>query len=151
MHRSSISPFPKTFSILSENGMAQSVDTGLENRRSLVRSLAWQIFFPRIDDSHCNRIHSSLTAVHCFDNGYVRKQPVAWKEYCAEYWFKELQESMDRCTGRRDITEMHVLLKTTLNTNQSVTHCYTDLLSTTRQQGNASNRRGGLVVRVSAL
>ena len=27
------------------------------------------IFFPRIDDSHCNRIHSSLTAAHCFDNG----------------------------------------------------------------------------------
>ena len=26
-----------------------------------------------------------LTAVHCFDNGYVGKQPAAWKEYCAEY------------------------------------------------------------------
>ena len=35
------------------------------------------IFFPRIDDSHCYRIHSSLTAVHYFDNGYVGKQPVA--------------------------------------------------------------------------
>ena len=34
-------------------------------------------FFPRIDDSHCNTIHSSLTAVRCFDNGYVGKQPVA--------------------------------------------------------------------------
>ena len=43
---------------------------------------------------------SSLTAVRCFDNGYVGKQPVARKEYCAEYWLKELQESMDRCTGR---------------------------------------------------
>ena len=41
-----------------------------------------------------DRIHSSLTEVHCFDNGYVRKQLVAWKEYCAEYWLKELQESM---------------------------------------------------------
>ena len=51
-----------------------------------------------------------------FDNGYVGKQTVAWKEYCAEYWLKELQESMDRCTGRRDITE--ILLKKALNTIQ---------------------------------
>ena len=28
-------------------------------------------------------------------DGYVGKQPVAWKEYCAEYWLKELQEIMD--------------------------------------------------------
>ena len=70
-----------------------------------------------IDDSHCDRIHSSLTAVRCFDNGYVGKQPVAWKEYCAEHWLKEFQESMDRCTGRRDVTE--ILLKTVLNTIQS--------------------------------
>ena len=25
-------------------------------------------------------IHSSLTAVHCFDDGCVEKQPVAWKD-----------------------------------------------------------------------
>ena len=25
-----------------------------------------------------------------FENGYVGKQPVAWKEYCEEYWLKEL-------------------------------------------------------------
>ena len=49
------------------------------------------------------------TAVCCFDNGYVGKQPVAWKEYCVEYWLTELQESMDRCTGHHDITE--ILLK----------------------------------------
>ena len=55
-------------------------------QRLLVRSPAMPIFSPRIDDSHCNRMHSSLTALHCFDNGYVEKQPVAWKEYCAEYW-----------------------------------------------------------------
>ena len=30
-----------------------------------------------------------LAAVHCFDNGYVGKQPVAWKEYCAEYWLQK--------------------------------------------------------------
>ena len=70
-------------------------------------------------------MHSPLIAVHCFNNGYVEKQPVAWKEYCAEFWLKELQESMDRCTGCCDITE--ILLKKVLNTiksiNQSINHC----------------------------
>ena len=89
--------------------IAQSVHTGLENRTSLVRSMALPTFFPRIDDSHCNRIHSFLTAVHCFENG---KQPMAWQEYCVECWLKELQESMDRHTGHCDITEM--LLKMVL-------------------------------------
>ena len=63
-----------------------------------------------------------LTAVLCFDNGYVGKQPVAWKEYFVEYWLKELQESMDRCTGHRNITE--TLLKTALNTKQSINGVY---------------------------
>ena len=75
-------------------------------------------FFLRIDGSHCDGIHSSFTAVHFFNDGHVGKQPAAWKEYCAEYWLKELQKSMDRCTGRRDITE--ILLNTTLNTIQSI-------------------------------
>ena len=44
-----------------------------------------------------------------FENGFVGKQPGAWKEYCMGYWLKELQESMDRCTGRLDTTE--ILLK----------------------------------------
>ena len=66
------------------------------------------------NNSHCDRIRSSRTAVCCFDNGHVGKQPVAWKEYCAEFWSKELLESMDRCTGRRNITE--ILLKTAFNT-----------------------------------
>ena len=64
------------------------------------------IFFPRIDDNRCDRIRSSLTAVHCFEDANVEKQPVAWKENCAEYRLRELQESMDRCNGRRDITEI---------------------------------------------
>ena len=76
------------------------------------------MFFRRIDDSHCHRIHSSLTAVHCFDVDYVGKEPVAWKEYYAEYLLKERQESIDRCTGLRDITG--ILLKMALNTIQSV-------------------------------
>ena len=60
----------------------------------------------------------TVTAVRCFDNGYVGKQPVAWKEYCAEYWFKGLQESMAMCTGRRDKNE--IMLKTVLNTIRSI-------------------------------
>ena len=63
------------------------------------------------------KIHSSLIVVHCLDKGYVGKQPVAWEEYCAEYWLKELQESMNRCTGPCDITES--LLKMAFNTIQS--------------------------------
>ena len=41
---------------------------------------------------------------------------MVWKEYSAEYWLKQLQESIDRCTGRCDITK--ILLKMALNTNQ---------------------------------
>ena len=55
---------------------------------------AQPVFFPRNDDSHCDRIHSSLTAVHRFDNGYVEKQPVAWREYCAAYWLKNTRKSL---------------------------------------------------------
>ena len=33
-----------------------------------------------------NRIHSSPTAAHCSDDGYVEKQLTAVKEYFAEYW-----------------------------------------------------------------
>ena len=67
-----------------------------------------------------------LTAIHCFHNGYNGKQPEAWKEYCADYWLKEFQESMDRCTGHCDITEM--LLKTTLNIMQSIPNIYKFLM-----------------------
>ena len=74
---------------------------------------AQPIFFPRIDDSHCNRIHSSLNAADCFDNDYVGK-----KEYCAEYWLRELHEGMEKCTGRRDVTER--LLKAGINSIQSI-------------------------------
>ena len=67
---------------------------------------------------HCDRIHSSLTAVYSFDDSNVAKQPVARKEYCARHWLKELHESMDRYTGRRDVTE--ILLNTALNIIQSI-------------------------------
>ena len=37
---------------------------------------------------------------------------------CEEYWLKELQESNDRCTGLRYITE--ILLKKALNTIKAI-------------------------------
>ena len=45
------------------------------------------------------------------------KQPFAWKEYCAEYLLKDFQENRNRCTGRRDITEIQLI--TAFNTIQS--------------------------------
>ena len=88
-------PNPSTDgAVRSINGFAESYssfssvqDPVLENRMSLVQSPARPIFLPRTDDRHCDRIHFSLASVHCFDNGYVIKQPVARREYCAEYWF----------------------------------------------------------------
>ena len=68
-----------------------------------VRSPARPIFFPRIDDSHCDRIHSSLTTVRCFDNGYLGKLPVAWKEYCAEYWLKEVPYRVENFVRKGEI------------------------------------------------
>ena len=41
-----------------------------------------------------------------------------WEEYYVDYWLKELQESMDRCTGRCIILE--ILLNTAFNTIQSI-------------------------------
>ena len=57
---------------------------------STFRSPARQIFSPRFDDSHCVRIYSSFTVVHCFKAGHVGKQSVA---------LKETPRSIDRCTS----------------------------------------------------
>ena len=43
---------------------------------------------------------------------------MAWKEYCVEYWLKELWESKDGFTGHHDIIK--ILLKTVWNTIQSI-------------------------------
>ena len=45
---------------------------------------------------------------------------------------KELQESMDRCTGRRDISE--ILLKTALNTIKSMSHFLSQYFCTRRSE-----------------
>ena len=35
--------------------------------------------------SHWDRGYFTITAIHCFKNGYFGKQPLAWKEYCGLY------------------------------------------------------------------
>ena len=69
-------------------------------------------YFPTNADSHCDRIHSSLTADHGFAVVHVRKQQM-WS-----FGRKELEENMNVCTGIRDITD--VMLKTALSKNQSI-------------------------------
>ena len=96
-------------------GPAQDLGTGGPN----VRSPAWPMFFPMIDDCHCDRIHSPLTAFHCFGDGTI-----CWKEasgferiLCRANRAKEFQESMDRWTDHLDITEKG--LKTELTLSQT--------------------------------
>ena len=65
----------------------------------------------------------NLYSFHCLMiaivTGFIPASPLlAWKEYCAECWFKELKESMGKCTGHCNITER--LLKTAVNTVQSI-------------------------------
>ena len=51
---------------------------------------------------------------------------------------KELHESLDRCTGRRDITE--ILLKTAVNTIQPTNHFYQTFQFVTVQNLLSDNR-----------
>ena len=99
--------------------------TGLENRRLVVWSPARPIFFTQVDDRYCNRNHSSL-AFHSCNNGYLGKQPVAWKKYSVEYWSKDLQENRDGCSCCCDITETQ--LKKALTSmqliNQAINQSY---------------------------
>ena len=61
--------------------------------------------FPRLDDNNCDRTHSSLTAVHCVDD--VMWESSQWLENnTVVSTGKELQENMDKCTRRRDITKI---------------------------------------------
>ena len=71
---------------------------------------------PWIDHGFYDRIQLSLTIL--FDDGKLGKQPVTWKKYCAEYMLKKIRDSMERNTGRCDITEE--ILETALNTIQSI-------------------------------
>ena len=86
---------------------------GLENRRSLVRSPARPICFPRIADDSFLFLHSIVSTM------------VVWEssQWCGKNFVPStgkknyLQESMNRCTGRRDIPE--IILKTVLTLSQT--------------------------------
>ena len=78
--------------------------------------LAQPILFLNIDDSHCDRSHSSLTTVHCFDNGYYGKAACGFEKILYGILVKRTPVSVDRCTGHRDIAE--IMLKMALNTIQ---------------------------------
>ena len=56
-------------------------------------------FFQKID-------HSFLSADRCLSACLVRKQILALGEYCAKYFYKKLQECIDRCTGQFNLTEI---------------------------------------------
>ena len=84
----------------------------LENGSRWFEPSAWPIFLMIVIAKgfiHCSCINSILTSIYrirLLNDGHVGKQPVAWKEYCAEYRLNELQEDLDRCTGYPDITEI---------------------------------------------
>ena len=66
---------------------------GQHTFRSLVGFKSQPIFFLRIDDSHCCKICCFPIPVHCFEDGYVGKQPVPWKVYSAENWLKNTKKT----------------------------------------------------------
>ena len=74
---------------------------------SLVRSPG-----SRTDDGHCDRIHSSLIAVHRFDNGYVGKQNIVQSS--------DSKESMKAWVGALAAAITEALLKMAFNTIQSI-------------------------------
>ena len=53
----------------------------VQNLSPLFNPPARPLFCLRIDYSYCDRIHSSLTTVHCVDSDQMGKRLVAWKEY----------------------------------------------------------------------
>ena len=50
-----------------------------------IAQLEQQIPGLKINDSHCDRIHSFLNGILCLDDVYMGKQPVAWEEYYAKH------------------------------------------------------------------
>ena len=109
-----ISPFPKVPSSMVQSialqTWEQEVTGSILGLANILSKDWWWSLWQDSFLSHC--------CPSFFDNGYLGKQPLAWEEYCAEYWLKVFQESMDRCTVHCDINE--ILLKTAFNTIQSI-------------------------------
>ena len=79
---------------LSLTFITEPIAQPVENRSPLIQSPAWPTFFPRTDDSHCDRVHFFLTPLCCFDNGYVGKQPVAGKKNSSKAWIGALADTI---------------------------------------------------------
>ena len=73
-----------------------------------------------IDDNHCDRIHSAVIAVCC-----CGKAASGLKRILCGLLVKKRRESMNRCTGRRYITE--AMFKTTSYTIHSLIHHYSQV------------------------
>ena len=78
--------------------------TGLDNRGQWFSHPVWPIFF-LINDSHCDRIHSCVTAVHYFSNSYMGKAASGFERILFRVLQQELQENMDGVTGCLNITK----------------------------------------------
>ena len=85
-----------------------NTDPDLYNLRRLESvSAARPIFFHRIDDRHCDRTHSSLTAVHSFDDRLSEKAASGFERiFVWSAGQKKCDEKAHRYTGRRDIAEI---------------------------------------------
>ena len=92
-----ISCFTKLLSSHSTVGSVEDLRKG----GFLFKPLAPPIFFQR----HGDRIHSSLSILLMM----VIWESSQWlgKNICAEYWLKELQESMDRCSGHHSLNKIN--------------------------------------------
>ena len=62
-----------------------------------VQGKMYQSYYAHIIIENCKLILSEkhifkkVFSTMVYTDGYVGKQPVAWKEYCADYWLKEIQ------------------------------------------------------------
>ena len=86
--------------------------------------------------SHLNRGSNSQPPGH-ESNTLTTELPgrgTVWKEYCVDSWRKELKESMNRCTGHRDLTG---IIKAALITRQSINQYQGDSLSPFSPERNA--------------
>ena len=87
--------------------------------------LSQYFFFPRIDDNHSDRIHSSLTPVSKIVTSVWEAVSGLERKLCkvlVKKKKKKLQVSMDMCTGHRDITE--IICITALNTTQATNRLF---------------------------
>ena len=99
-------------------GTVEDLRTG----RRWFDSLAGPIFYPRINNTHGDRIHSYLSPVSIVSS-MVMLESIQWLgKNIVHRWLKELQERVNWCTGGCDMTE--ITLKVALDTIQSINQSF---------------------------